>query len=181
MKISVKKDRRPIHFYTNQFIYFITVRTINNILYFNTSQKKRIIVQQFNSVIKKFQASCYAWVVLGNHFHFLIKFKNKEDLPNFMRNLNGSISYKINQHDKIKGRKIIDNYWDYCVRNEADFWRHFNYIHNNPIKHRYVKNIKELSKYKFSSFNAWIKKKSEEWVYSCFEEYPILDFTVEHD
>lgn len=72
-------------------------------------------------------------------------------------------------------------YWDYCIRDEADFYRYFNYIHNNSIKHRKVKNIEELYKYKYSSFNNWINKKGREWINSSFEDYPILDFTVECD
>ncbi|MFQ5753938.1 MAG: hypothetical protein ACE5HI_18270, partial [bacterium] len=67
---------------------------------------------------------------------------------------------------------------DYCIRDEKDFWVHFNYIHYNAVKHQYANSMKE---YKFSSYNNWVDKKGENWVLSCFEKYPIIEFQVDGD
>jgi putative transposase len=77
--------------------------------------------------------------------------------------------------DNARGRKIFQNYWDHGIRDEADFWKHFNYIHHNPVKHSYTKG---MSDYNFSSYNYWLKKKKQDWIDSCFEFYPIVDFSV---
>ena len=78
----------------------------------------------------------------------------------------------------MQGRKIWQNYWDYCVRLEKDFWKHFNYIHHNPVKHGYVQKMEE---YEFSSHGDWIKKRGEDWMMSIFREHPIIDFTIVPD
>jgi len=106
---------------------------------------------------------------------------SKKKLSKFINSLHSITALKINRLDNILHRMIWYQYWDYCIRDEADFYRYFNYIHNNSIKHRKVKNIEELYKYKYSSFNNWINKKGREWINSSFEDYPILDFTVECD
>ena len=108
-------------------------------------------------------------------------FVNRYQLIEFIRKLHKDSSRIINKLDNKKGRKIWYQYWDHCIRDEKDFYKHFNYIHNNPIKHRKVKNINELKNYKYSSFNSWIKKKSREWINSSFELYPIHDFTFDNE
>lgn len=202
------KDRnihRPRHIYLDNKIYFVTSRTYNELNYFNTNKKKDIFIEVFKNSIDKFKISMFAWVLLANHYHLLFKIKNNslaavnpdkdlvwsdtrkgvtektEKLSNFINYLHSITSLKLNRLDNISGRKIWYQYWDHCIRDDKDFFKRFNYIHNNPIKHKIVINIEEISKYKYSSFNTWIKKKGKEWIYSSFEEYPILDFTVEND
>ncbi len=88
--------------------------------------------------------------------------------------IHGKVSYLVNKKENETGRKVFQNYWDRCIRDEADFWKHFNYIHHNPIKHGCVKNMED---YKFSSYGFWLNKKGKGWLDSCFRLYPIVDFT----
>jgi putative transposase len=171
------KDHRPPHIYLDKQFYFLTVRCFEGQPYFKN--KQNLVIKTIVKTIKQFNYGIYAWAILDNHFHLLIKVE--KEFKKFIQILNGRISFNINEFDKIRKRKVIYQYWDHCIRDEADFYKHFNYIHNNPIKHGIVKNIEELYKYEYSSFNTWLKKKGREWILSSFEEYPILDFTVEGD
>ena len=38
-----------------------------------------------------------------------------------------------------------------------------------------------MEDYKFSSYNHWVNKKGLEWMMSVFEQYPIVDFTIDYD
>ena len=78
-----------------------------------------------------------------------------------------------------KGGGVWNQYQDYCIRNEKDFYYHFNYIHHNPVKHKYVNEQSDVLGYEFCSYRKWIEKKGKEWMNDCFEKYPIKDFTVE--
>ena len=57
----------------------------------------------------------------------------------------------MNQLEEMRGRRLWKNYWDWCVRDESDYWMHFNYIHNNPIKHGIVRDTDALKGYRYSS------------------------------
>jgi len=94
-----------------------------------------------------------------------------------MQRIHGGSAFKINELDNERGRKLFQNYWDYCVRDRSDIYVRFNYIHHNPLKHHYVTSIAD---YEYSSFNYWRKHKGEDWIKSCFEDYPIFDFTLAH-
>ena len=175
------KKHHPPHIYEDDTIYFITARTIGKNKFFNTDEKKKIFYRILKSVLKKYGCYLYAWIILDNHYHFLIKIMTGENLKFFIKDLHSESARKINELDDQIGRKIWYQYWDRCPRNEKDFYSHFNYIHHNLVKHKYVGTQKEVLDYKFCSYQQWIDKKGKEWMSDCFATYPILDFTVEGD
>jgi len=44
-------------------------------------------------------------------------------------------------------------FWEHQIRDDADFQRHFDYIHFNPVKHGYVNVVKDWD---FSSFHRYV-------------------------
>jgi putative transposase len=45
-------------------------------------------------------------------------------------------------------------FWEHLIRDEEDFERHADYIHYNPVKHRYVASPRDWS---WSSFHRYVK------------------------
>ncbi|XOU93955.1 MAG: REP-associated tyrosine transposase [Candidatus Kerfeldbacteria bacterium] len=169
------KIHHPPHLFINNQYYFITARIYCKQKIFNNDKKKTLLQ---NSLKAEFQSGGYelmAWVVLSNHYYILFKVRHAKSISNRINYLHGRTSYLINKMENKKGRQIFQNYWDYCIRNEVDYWKHFNYIHHNPIKHGLTKNLKS---YQFSSYDYWIAKKGTEWMNLCFANYPIVDFTI---
>ncbi|HEZ5708096.1 TPA: transposase, partial [Neisseria meningitidis] len=46
-------------------------------------------------------------------------------------------------------------FWEYTIRDEADFAWHFDYLHFNPVKHGYVG---QISDWGFSTFHRYVKQ-----------------------
>ncbi len=44
-------------------------------------------------------------------------------------------------------------YWEHAIRDDADFERHIDYIHYNPVKHRLVTRVAD---WPFSSFHRYV-------------------------
>jgi putative transposase len=193
------KKHRPPHLYLKNSFYFITARTINKISYFDTNYKKQIFIEKLNEILKEFGFLCYAYVVLDNHYHILIKSSGNRAISSFINKLHSITSLQINRLDKTPGRKIWYQYWDRLARSETDFYIYFNYIHFNPIKHCYLEINQELfynkdnriyiteksinslidilKKYEFSSLNQILKKKGNAWIKNIWLNNPIpLDF-----
>ena len=175
------KDYHPPHIYQDGALYFIAVKTIKGERCFNSGDKKNILLKVLKKALNKFDVSLYAWVILDNHYHLLFKLLKGEDLWKFVKNINDNSSRILNEFDRQKGRNIWYQYWDYCIRNEKDFFLHFNYIHHNLVKHKYVDGQDRVLDYKFCSYRNWMEKKGREWIGDCFEKYPIKDFTVKGD
>ena len=175
------KKHHPLHIYEDDTIYFITARTIKKEKFFNTDEKKKILLQELKKFLEKYYYQLYAWVILDNHYHLLFKTKAGKDLEYFISDLHSTSSKNLNKLDNQKGRNIWYQYLDYCTRNEKDFYFHFNYIHHNPVKHGHLKTQEEVLKNQFCSYRQWMEKKGKEWMSDCFVIYPIIDFTVEGD
>ena len=53
-------------------------------------------------------------------------------------------------------------YWEHAIRDEADFERHVDYIHINPVKHGYVTRVAD---WPHSSFHRYVERGllAEDW------------------
>ena len=70
-------------------------------------------------------------------------------------------SYRIAKTERIsksrrkKGERGIwqRRFWEHCIRNETDYRMHIDYIHMNPVKHRYVERVQD---WQYSSFHRFV-------------------------
>jgi putative transposase len=179
MKEKLKfKRHKPFHLYLDERIYFVTTSTLNKERFFDTRPKKKIITDKLEAAATKYKVRVYAWVILSNHYHFLFRFRENQNLGKLIGFINGGSSFELNSSEDKKGRHIWWNYWDNCIRNEQTFYRRFNYIHHNPVKHGYVKRCEN---YEFSSYNYYLRKLGRNYMDSIFAEYPIIHFTDRND
>jgi len=155
------------HLLADNATYFITARTLCKIHYFDTFNKKQIVLDQIKRAQKKFQIKIYAFAILNNHYHLLIEILQGADLPKVMQLISGGSSFLLNKNCQIK-KNIWRGYWDKLIKNEDMFIKVYAYILGNPLKHKVVKNFFELKKYKFCSFRQALKYKNEkllkEWI-----------------
>lgn len=171
------KDRnlyRPPHVFVNNNKYFIVARTFKGQHFFDNDEKKQILYNSIMNALTEFRYTCDSWVILENHYQLVIDVKNTENLPDFIKLINGTSSRFLNILESRLGRKIWHQYWDTILDSDKSYWTHINYNHHNPVKHGYVDKMKD---YKWSDFNEHIEKYGEEAVYERFESYPIINFT----
>jgi len=142
------KIHHPPHVYLDETIYFITVHIHDDLPIFS-AQRKSELLNLIAELFKKYDYKLFTYAILNNHYHLLLKVLLSKYLSDIFQTLHGSLSYKWNKEDDLQGRIVFQNYWDYCIRDEKDFWTHFNYIHQNPIKHGVAKNLEELKNYPY--------------------------------
>jgi putative transposase len=136
--------------------------------------RKELLRDQLETLVTEFRLRLAAWVILDNHYHVLVKSGVGDDIPRFLGRLHGRISFELNKLDVTRGRRVWDNYWDTCIRGEADYWTRFNYIHHNPVKHRYATRMGDWA---FSSYNYYLRHKGEDWLADVIRRYPVIDFS----
>lgn len=168
----------PPHIYLDNTWYVISAATRGRLKLLHSAQAKTLVRDQLRAFTEKFGLSLAAWVILDNHYHVLIKSQQGARLPHFFRQLHGRISFDLNQRDGTRGRQVWHNYWNTCIRTEADYWLRFNYIHHNPVKHGYVANMRD---WLFSSYGFYLHTKGEEWLSDALRQYPVIDFTDASD
>ncbi len=166
-------DHHPPHIYLDNTWYIITATTLDHASFLVSERAKTLVRDTLESLVLEFNITLYAWVILNNHYHLLLKTWRGKDLPRFLGRLHGSTSRQINLWDVATGRQVWHNYWDTCIRTETDLWTRFNYIHNNPVKHGYVRRLED---WPFSSYRHYLKTKGEEWLRDCWLRYPATDY-----
>ncbi|MCX6808297.1 MAG: transposase, partial [Candidatus Berkelbacteria bacterium] len=165
------------HYFQDNSIYFLTARTVEGQWFLQPDSYKEILSRKIQDKTEKFGYKLLAYVILHNHYHLLIQVADSSKLAKFMTEINGSSAREINKADHAIDRKIWWNYFDHIIRDESDFFKHLNYIHQNPIKHGVSKEFD----YKFSSYHSWLEKKGKEYLDQAFEQYPIVDFVSQMD
>lgn len=88
-----------------------------------------------------------AMVVLPDHLHAILTLpKNDKDFSTRWMLIKTGFSRQIpigerrNKSRVSKGERGIwqRRFWEHLIRDDADYERHVNYIHYNPVKHGYV-------------------------------------------
>jgi len=159
----------------------ITASTMDRQRYLRAASSKQKLCGVIFDSTKELQCDLFAWVIMENHYHILVKIRRNRILGKLMNSINGRSSYYINGLDKQRGRKIWYSYWDTCIRNKNDLFTRFNYIHNNPIKHGFINGFDNLRSYDFSSYIYYLKTKGQEWLTDIFMSYPIADYIDKYD
>ncbi|MCX6834546.1 MAG: transposase [candidate division Zixibacteria bacterium] len=114
-------------------LYFITCVTYD---------RRPILVEHsdlFLSSLNRMKAAVdftlHAWVILPDHFHLILDV-GEVDISKTMQRIKLSFSADYRKRCGLKeGRVWQARFWDHIVRDQADFNRHLDYIHYNPVKH----------------------------------------------
>ena len=175
---SKSNAHRPLHIYADDTYYFVTGSTLYRSHLLTPITHKPSLQERILTLASTYKLKIDAWVILNNHYHLLFYLATGENLPRFFKHLHGQTSTDFNKWDDQLGRQFWYNYWDWCIRDERDYWQHFNYIHYNPVKHGYVQQLRD---WPFSSLFGYLENKGREWLDDCWRSYPIREFELEDD
>lgn len=175
MEGMFERYKRPLHDKINPNIIFLTARTFDRINFFRSPESKRLFILATNLVLKQFRIKCYAWVILGWHYHLLIHL-DSTPIYKIVQKIHGYSSRLLNAR-----QRVWCNYWERRIRSERDFWTHINYIHNNPVHHNIIQKTNQLSQYHFSSYNYYLSKFGPEWMLNLWTEFPVRDLKLDFD
>lgn len=114
-----------------------------------------------------------AWCVLPNHYHLLIEIKELKSVIIGLGKLHGRTSLIWNREDNFKGRHCWYRTADRKIRNANHYYATLNYIHNNPVRHKYVKKWDEWT---YSSAKQFLTEAGHDEALRIWEQYPLLDY-----
>jgi putative transposase len=117
---------------------------------------------------REYHWELHHWVILDNHYHLLGKSHKGTNLASIFKRLHGSTATYIHEATHCE-KPVWWNYWDYCPRNEREYYIRQNYLLWNPVKHGYVENLKD---YPFSSFHDLYDTIGREKLAEQFIKFP---------
>ncbi|NWA00704.1 REP-associated tyrosine transposase [Pseudomonas gingeri] len=123
-------------------IYLLTAVIEDRKPIFADWQTGRLLVQQFRQAQVEGLADSLTWVVMPDHFHWLIELKNST-LPELMLATKSRSARKINARLGRSGRLWQKGFHDRAIRREESLLAVARYIIANPLRAGLVTRIRD--------------------------------------
>lgn len=124
-----RSQRKP----SNCDVYHVMARGINQLQLFYDDEDRRCFLERLEKLKEGSAFELYAWCLMGNHVHLLLRAPLKE-LSALMKRLLLSYSHAYNAKYDRTGYLYQDRFKSEPVEDEAYFLAVLRYIHRNPIK-----------------------------------------------
>jgi REP element-mobilizing transposase RayT len=133
-------------------IYHVIMRGINRQNIFEDDEDYERFIETLRSYKAISEYEVYAYCLMGNHFHLLLKV-GKENLELVIKRIAGSYVYWYNLKYRRSGHLFQDRYKSEAVEDDSYLLTVIRYIHQNPIKAGLCKCI---SDYEYSSYGDYV-------------------------
>ncbi|SHF41838.1 transposase [Chryseobacterium takakiae] len=144
-----------------EYIYHVYTHANGKDLIFREQENYRYFLDKLTKYIVPI-AEIYAYCLMPNHFHLLLRFKELSEILNvnehkylmkqFSNLLNG-YAKAYNKRYHRKGSLFLDYLKRKKVNDEKYLIKLIHYIHNNPVNHGFIENIDD---WKYSSYQSYI-------------------------
>ena len=114
-------------------IYLLTTNTLNRDPVFRDFALGRLVVHQFREAQNLGLVNSLAWVVMPDHFHWLVELESCS-LSNLMRRTKSLITREVNLSCDRNGPLWQQGYHDRALRREEDLVKMARYIVANPLR-----------------------------------------------
>jgi REP element-mobilizing transposase RayT len=141
-------------------------------IFFSDKDRARFL-QQLQDNLRNYHVVLYAYVLMQNHFHILIK-TERANLSRFMQRLNTSYALYVHYKRGLVGHVLQGRYKAKLVETDEYLVSLSRYIHLNPTKTRAVQALdrdgraKVLEEYRWSSYPGYVSRAAaQDWV--CYD------------
>ena len=146
--------------------FFFTLVTFKRRMIFADEQAVALLREAFHSVQLNHPFKIEAAVILPDHLHMLWHLPEGDSdystrwrliKSHFTHQWGGTKDIPNTPSRQLKGEQAVwqRRYWEHLIRDEADWLRHVEYIHYNPVKHGLVGSPVE---WRYSSFHTFVKQ-----------------------
>ena len=137
-------------------IYHIMLRGIDKRDLFLKDSDYEKFISYMKKAKEKSEFAIYAYCLMTNHIHILLK-TEAEEIGNIIRRITVGYAQYHNIHNGRTGHLFQNRFRSEVVDSDEYFLTVLRYIHQNPIKAGIVKNMKN---HKWSSYNEYINNKA---------------------
>ena len=117
---------------------------------------------RLGSVLGETETACYAWALLPNHFHLLLR-TGKTPLPTVMRRILTGYAGEFNRRHRRHGHLFQNSYKSILCQEDPYLLELVRYIHLNPLRSRLVSGAEGLAQYSHCGHGALLGKNRIGW------------------
>jgi putative transposase len=143
-------------------IHHIIIRGIERRNIFRDDRDRDRLLERLSVLLPETNTSCYAWVLLSNHAHFLFR-TGIVGISTLMRRLLTGYAVGFNHRHRRHGQLFQNRYKSIICQEDTYLRELVRYIHLNPLRAHIVSEIRELDRYPYSGHSVVMGKLQHDW------------------
>lgn len=143
-------------------LHHVMARGIEQCLIFRDDGDREDFIGRMSELVSKQAWLIYAWALMSNHFHLLVR-TGKGPLSRNMRALMSGYAGYFNRRHNRAGHLFQNRYKSIVCEEETYFLQLVRYLHLNPLRAGIAKGIHELDSYKYSGHSAILGAVERKW------------------
>ena len=143
-------------------LHHIIVRGIERKTIFKDDADRDNFLERLKNILTYSDTSCFAWALIPNHFHLLLRTGRVPISTVMKRLLTGHAMYFNRKHNRV-GHLFQNRYKSILCQEDAYALELIRYIHLNPLRAKILPDLKSLDKYTYSGHAAIMGMKKNNW------------------
>jgi REP element-mobilizing transposase RayT len=129
------------------------IRGIERRSIFLNTEDREDLIERLTTLLPETKTTYYAWVFIPNHAHFLFR-SGTNGLAALMRRLLTGYAVSFNLRHNRHGRLFQNRYKSIICQEDIYLKELVRYLHLNPIRAKFLAELKELDQYSYSGHRA---------------------------
>jgi len=143
-------------------LHHIMARGIEGSKVFRSNKDRDNFLERLAKILKDTNTTCYAWALIPNHFHLLLR-TGSVPISTVMRRLLTGYALWYNRRHHRHGHLFQNRFKSILCQEDSYLLELVRYIHLNPIRAGLVKDLDELNTYPYSGHGAVMGKGKHGW------------------
>jgi len=143
-------------------LHHIIVRGIERRKIFYDDFDRDNFLERLGSVLTETSTPCFAWALIPNHLHMLLR-TGDAPIATVMRRLLTGYAVSFNRRHRRHGQLFQNRYKSILCQEDLYLLELVRYIHLNPLRARNVKRLRELGRYPYCGHSVLMGKIKREW------------------
>jgi REP element-mobilizing transposase RayT len=143
-------------------LHHIIARGLDRKRIFQDNADRHNFINRLGKIVKETNTRCYAWALIPNHFHLLLK-TGRAPIANVMLRLLTGYAVTYNRRHGRHGHLFQNRYKSILCQEDSYLMELVRYIHLNPLRANIVKSIVALDEYSFSGHSVILGNCNNQW------------------
>ncbi len=143
-------------------LHHIIVRGIERRRIFYDDSDRDNFLKRLGAVLTATGTPCFAWALIPNHLHLLLR-TGQTPVATVMRRLLTGYAVSFNRRHRRHGQLFQNRYKSILCQEDLYLLELVRYIHLNPLRAGLVEGLKELDKYRYSGHSILMGSVKNAW------------------
>jgi putative transposase len=143
-------------------LHHIVIRGIERKGIFEDDKDRQDFLERLSALLREMVTPCYAWALMTNHVHLLLR-TGTVSIASIMRRLLTGYAVRFNRRHRRYGHLFQNRYKSVLCEEDRYLMQLVAYIHLNPVRAGIVEDVRALKVFPFTGHSALMGKRIRPW------------------